>query len=67
MAEYHVRCGIAGIYAGILSNTGGWKSKCEVTDEAVGATAQYLLESKKTVSFSKGGKRYRMEVNEVSE
>lgn len=35
MAEYHVGCGIAGIYAGTLNKQGTeWLNKSEVTEEA---------------------------------
>ena len=44
MAEYHVGCGLAGIYAGTLKKNGiEWLNKSVVTDEAIGAVADYLL------------------------
>ena len=44
MAEYHVGCGIAGIYAGLLKKNGAeWKTKTDVTHEALCAVAQHLL------------------------
>ena len=43
MAEYHVGCGMAGIYAGTISKPGIWKSKSPVTDEALRATAEYMM------------------------
>lgn len=45
MAEYHVGCGLAGIYAGTV-NKGGetWRNKSNVTDEALAAVATYLKE-----------------------
>ena len=33
MAEYHVGCGLFGIYAGTLKNPQEWRNKSEVTDE----------------------------------
>ena len=39
MPQYHVGCGLAGIYAGILKKPGEWKVKNEVTDEAVSSVA----------------------------
>ena len=43
MAEYHVGCGITGIYAGTLKKNGKeWLNKSCVTDEAIGAVADWL-------------------------
>ena len=45
MAEYHIGNGIAGIYAGTLDKAGRmWKSKSEVTEEAIKAVFIYLIE-----------------------
>ena len=45
MAEYHIGNGIAGIYAGTLDRSGkAWKSKSEVTEEAIKAVFVYLVE-----------------------
>lgn len=42
MAEYHVGCGLAGIYAGTLNKQGTeWLTKSEVTDEVRKAVIQY--------------------------
>ena len=44
MAEYHVGCGIAGIYAGTLKSNGvEWRNKTCVTDEALTAVTDYLM------------------------
>lgn len=43
MAEYHVGCGVAAIYAGTCSKPGVWKYKSVVTDEALKAVADYML------------------------
>lgn len=52
MAKYHVGCGIFGIYAGTLSTKGdAWKNKTDVTNEALGAVAQYLLMEEKEFHF----------------
>ena len=67
MAEYHVGCGVAAIYAGTILKPGVWKNKSLVTDEAIGAAAQFLLQNKQAFLFSINGKRYRMEVFEISE
>ena len=43
MAEYHVRSGLFGIYAGTLLKTGkGFLNKSEVTNEAINAVMQYM-------------------------
>lgn len=61
--EYHVGSGLFGIYAGVLDKKGeGWIRKSEVTDEACGAVAQYLLLNKKSMKFRYKGKQYRLEV-----
>lgn len=42
MAEYHVGCGMAGIYAGTLNKQGTeWLTKSEVTEEARQAVILY--------------------------
>lgn len=44
MAEYHVGCGIAGIYAGTVKKNGiEWQNKSFVTDEAIDAVRDYLM------------------------
>jgi len=48
MADYHVGCGIAGIYAGVLRKNGHeWKDKTCVTEEALEAVRDWLLEEKR--------------------
>lgn len=43
MAQYHVGCGIAGIYAGTLKKSGDeWLNKSCVTNEAINAVVQYM-------------------------
>lgn len=43
MAEYHVGCGLAGIYAGTLKTNGiEWRNKSDVTEEAVCAVANFM-------------------------
>lgn len=66
MAEYHVGCGVAAIYAGTILKPGVWKNKSPVTDEAIGAAAQFLLQNKQAFLFSMNGKRYRMEVVDIT-
>lgn len=65
MAEYHVGCGIAGIYAGTLKPNGiEWRNKSEVSHEALCAVAQYLLFNDKTFKFQHKDKWYKLEVAE---
>ena len=43
MAEYHVGCGLAGIYAGTLKKNGEeWLHKSDVTNEAINAVIGYM-------------------------
>lgn len=64
MAEYHVGCGIARIYAGTLNKKGNlWTNKSDVTDEAVSAVAQYLLEREEALEFDYRGRKYRLAVS----
>lgn len=66
MAEYHVGCGITAIFAGTLNKKGNmWLHKSDVTDEALSATAQYLLEHCESMSFTYEGKQYRLAVIEI--
>ena len=46
MPEYHVGCGLFGIYAGTLNpkNKNMWKSKSECTDEAIEAVRDYMVQ-----------------------
>lgn len=66
MAEYHVGCGITGIYAGTLNKTKTmWVNKSDVTDEAIGAVAQFLLEHEEAMEFNCQGKHYRLAVTQI--
>ena len=63
MAEYHVGCGMTKIYAGTLNKQGNlWTRKSDVTDEAISAVAQFLLEHEEAMNFNYRGKRYRLAV-----
>ena len=43
MAEYHVVCGMAGIYAGTVKPNGmEWENKSLVTDEAIAAVRDHM-------------------------
>lgn len=68
MANYHVGCGITGIFAGTLNKKGDmWVNKSDVTDEATAAVAQFLLEHKASMKFNYQGKRYRLAVEQTGE
>ena len=63
MANYHVGCGITGIFAGALNKTNTmWINKSDVTDEAINAVALFLLEHEEAMNFDYQGKRYRLAV-----
>lgn len=64
MADYHVACGLFGIYAGVLRNEHEWKDKSDVTREAIDAVSGYLLENNKESKFSFNGKQYVLRVLE---
>lgn len=67
MSEYHVGCGAFGIYAGILNkNKTMWKNKSEVTNEALDAVAQYLLQEDIVMNFDYKDKKYCLKVEEVN-
>lgn len=67
MSEYHVGCGAFGIYAGILNkNKTMWKNKSEVTNEALDAVAQYLLQENVVMDFNYKDKKYTLKVEEVN-
>ena len=66
MAEYHVGCGIARIYAGTINKTSTmWVNKSDVTDEAITAVAQFLLEHNAYMEFDHDDKRYRLAVTQA--
>lgn len=65
MAEYHVGCGLFGIYAGTQNKTGDmWRNKSDVTLEATGAVAQYLLDHNAKFRFEYKGKQMVLKVEE---
>lgn len=68
MRKFNVGCGMAGIYAGILSkDKTQWISKSEVTDDAIMAVAQFLMQKDEIILFEKYGKKYKMEVREAAD
>lgn len=74
MAEYHVGCGLSGIYAGTVKKNGyEWLNKSEVTKEAIIAVIGYMYfempEGEKSYAYAvkmKDGKYARLKL-EVSE
>lgn len=63
MSNYHVGCGLFGIYAGILNkNKNMWVSKSEVTDEVLSSSFDYLYTNKKEIISEVDGKEYVMRI-----
>lgn len=68
MTEYHVKCGLAGIYAGTLKHNGEeWLQKSEVTKEALEAVALYMCMKGIMMRFAVDGHRYALRVVELKE
>lgn len=68
MAEFKVGCSplTNKIYAGNVLKSGIWAAKKhEVTDSAVSAVAEHLLNAKKKLCFSIDGRNYELSVQEV--
>ena len=74
MAQYHVGCGFAGIYAGTLKKNGyEWLHKSDVTNEAIDAVISHMYwkvpEGEKAFAYAvklKDGKYARLKL-EVSD
>lgn len=65
MADYHVGCGLAGIYAGTLNKNGDrWLHKSDVTNETLCAAAQYLMDNQTEFRFRLKDKWYTMKITE---
>ena len=63
MTEYHVGCGIFGIYAGRLNKKGNqWLSKSDVTEEVLDSAFDYLYTNKKEIIAKVDGKEYAMRI-----
>ena len=71
MAEYHVGCGFAGIYAGTLKRNkrDEWLNKSNVTNEAINAVVLYMegkiKEGENAIAYSfklPGGKYARLKL-----
>lgn len=46
MAEYHIGCGITGIFAGTLNKDKTlWRAKSPCTDEAIEAVRDYMVQN----------------------
>lgn len=68
MAEYHVGCGMAEIYAGTLNKKRDmWLHKSDVTKEALNSVFDYLYIHEAEVRATIGGKRYVMQVVPIEE
>jgi hypothetical protein len=68
MANFKVGCSpiTSIIYAGSVSKTGLWGKKHDVTDSAVGAVAQHLLQLDEKMQFTYKGEQYEIKVAKVS-
>ena len=63
MTEYHVGCGIFGIYAGRLNKKGDqWLSKSDVTEEVLNSAFDYLYTNKKEIRAKVEEKEYVMRI-----
>lgn len=68
MADYHVGCGIAGIYAGTLNKKGNmWVNKSEVTQEVLNCAFEYLYLNEKEFRATIDDKRYAMRIIPITE
>jgi hypothetical protein len=69
MSDFKVGCSplTSKIYAGKVLKNGLWGVKHDVTDTAVGAVAQHLLQLDVKLQFQYRGKTYELKVVEVSE
>lgn len=67
MADFKVGCSpiTSKIYAGKVLKNGMWGVKHDVTDTAVGAVAQHLLQLEQKVRFDYDGKTYELKVVKV--
>lgn len=66
VSDYHIGCGITGIFAGKLNKKCDvWISKSDVTDEACKAVAQFLIDRDQALIFDYHGKHYRLSVEET--
>lgn len=67
MAEYHVGCGILGIYAGILNKKGDkWINKSLVTNEVLSCAFDYLYSNEKEFRATINGVEYAMRIEPIT-
>jgi len=69
MENYKLGCSplTSEIYAGSVSEKGIWGKKHNVTDTAVSAVAQHLLQKDEELKFEYKGKKYALKVVEITE
>ncbi len=70
MSEFKVGCSpiTSEIFAGNVLKNGMWGAKKHnVTETAVGAVAQHLLQKEEEMQFGYKGKRYAMRIVELKE
>lgn len=68
MAEYHVGCGITGIFAGTVNKKGNmWINKSDVTQEVLNAAFDYLFVNEKEIKATVDGKSYAMRIVPIIE
>ena len=68
MAEYHVGCGIAGIYAGTLNKKGDmWINKSLVTNEVLSSAFDYLYSNEKEFRATINDVEYAMRIVPITE
>jgi hypothetical protein len=69
MENYKVGCSplTSEIYAGSVSKTGLWGKKHNVTDTALEAVAQHLLQKDEEMEFQYRGKKFVLRVVEITE
>ena len=68
MSEFKVGCSplTSRIYAGKVLKSGTWEvNKKDVTDSAVGAVAQYLLQTDQRLEFTYLGEQYELKVEKI--
>jgi hypothetical protein len=70
MSEFKIGCSplTSEIFAGNVNKNGMWgKTKHTVTDTAVGAVAQHLLQKDEQMQFNYQGKKYALQVVELKD
>ena len=68
MAEYHVSAGAFGIYAGRINKKGDkWLEKSDVTDEALCAVRDYLVDKLQENKKTEGGYEWNRKDGKIVE